>query len=245
MLLVSVILLRKQWKKIILFTLIPIVAFNFIQSSLIKFDIVAAGPTLREMMSVPCQQLARVYTYNSESLSSAEKEELFEYIPEEGLAAYAQLPLISDSVKGVLNTEKIENDMGEFLSFYLKVGMENPKSYIEAFMLNTLGSWYPNKYYQDWRQAHPYIETKMIDAKAYWEKYIQMERMSVFPHYEHLLVGFFEHAFWQNIPIASSVFTMGTYTWMIVLCTFYVIFRKNYKAFVPLSLLYGVIITMM
>ena len=45
MLLVSVILLRKQWKKIILFTLIPIVAFNFIQSSLIKFDIVAAGPT--------------------------------------------------------------------------------------------------------------------------------------------------------------------------------------------------------
>ena len=245
MLLVSVILLRKQWKKIILFTLIPIVAFNFIQSSLIKFDIVAAGPTLREMMSVPCQQLARVYTYNSESLSQAEKKELFEYIPEEGLAAYAQLPLISDSVKGVLNTEKIENDMGKFLSFYLKVGIENPKSYIEAFMLNTLGTWYPNKYYQDWRQAHPYIETKMIDAKAYWEKYIQMERMSVLPHYEYLLVGFFEHAFWEKIPIVSSIFTLGTYTWLIVLCTFYAILRKNYKALVPLSLLYGVIITMM
>lgn len=245
MLLMAVILLRKQWKKIILFTLIPLVGFTLIQNSLIKFDVVDVGPTLREMMSVPCQQLARVYTYNNEDLSSSERETLFEYIPEEALSLYSQLPMISDSAKGSLNTEKIENNMGEFFSFYLKMGVKNPKSYIEAFMLNTLGTWYPNKLYPDERMFHPYIETKMINAKAYWEKYIQMERMSVFPHYEHLLVGFFEHAFWKNIPIVSSAFILGTYTWIVVLCTFYVILRRNYKALVPLSLLYGVIITML
>ena len=110
-------------------------------------------------------------------------------------------------------------------------------------MLSCLATWYPDKYYQDDRQYHPYIEIDMIDAKAYNPEYLEFERYSVIPAYEKALTDLFQEAQWMRIPIISSLFTLGTYVWILFLCFVYILVRKAYKYLLPISLLIGLIIT--
>ena len=47
----------------------------------------------------------------------------------------------------------------------------------------------------------------------------------------------------MRIPIISSLFTLGTYVWILFLCFVYILVRKAYKYLLPISLLIGLIIT--
>ena len=239
-----IILMRKKfWKKMLLFTLIPMFSFVIIQNAVMQFFNIDSGPALSEMLSIPCQQLARVYNYNYNSLTEDERECLLEIIPEWALDEYVNRSTISDNLKGELEVEKLVHDPGRYLSLYIKTGLKNPKSYIEGAMLSCLATWYPDKYYQDDRQYHPYIEIDMIDAKAYKPEYLELERYSVIPAYEKALTDLFQEAQWMWIPIISSLFTLGTYVWILFFCFVYILVRKAYKYLLPISLLIGLIIT--
>lgn len=238
-----VILLRKFWKKILIYTIIPMIAFISIQNMLLTFCDIGEGHALREMLSIPCQQIARAYTYNENDFTSDEKSVLFEIIPEETFDVYPYRQTISDSIKGALNTEQLKKDPIKYLSLYLKIGIKAPKSYIEGAMLSCLGTWYPNKYYQDERQYHPYVEIKMIDAKSYSPDYLEFERTSFFPKLEQKLTAFFSGAVWTRLACFASIFTLGTYTWVILIYIFYVVLTKKYKYLIPASMFTGLIIT--
>ena len=234
---------RKIWTKMLAFTVLPMAAFLISQNAVMTVFDIAPGPGLREMLSIPCQQMARAYNYNYDTFTEEEKETLFEIIPEETLKIHTYRQLISDSIKGDLDTEKLVEDPGRYLSLYIKLGLENPKSYIEGAMLSCLATWYPDKYYQDDRQYHPYIEIDMIDAKSYNPDYLELERYSAIPMYEKALTDLFQEAQWMRIPVISSLFTMGTYVWVLFLCFVYILVRKAYKYLLPISLLIGLIIT--
>lgn len=234
---------RKIWTKMLAFTVLPMAAFLISQNAVMTVFDIAPGPGLREMLSIPCQQMARAYNYNYDTFTEEEKEALFEIIPEETLKIHTYRQLISDSIKGDLDTEKLVEDPGRYLSLYIKLGLENPKSYIEGAMLSCLATWYPDKYYQDDRQYHPYIEIDMIDAKSYNPDYLELERYSAIPMYEKALTDLFQEAQWMRIPVISSLFTMGTYVWVLFLCFVYILVRKAYKYLLPISLLIGLIIT--
>lgn len=75
----------------------------------------------------------------------------------------------------------MKEDPLRYLKLYIDIGIKNPKNYIEAAMLSCLATWYPNKYYPDERQYHPYIEIEMIDAKSYSPDYLELERSSFIP----------------------------------------------------------------
>lgn len=234
---------RKIWTKMLAFTVLPMAAFLISQNAVMTVFDIAPGPGLREMLSIPCQQMARAYNYNYDTFTEEEKETLFEIIPEETLKIHTYRQLISDSIKGDLDTEKLVEDPGRYLSLYIKLGLENPKSYIEGAMLSCLATWYPDKYYQDDRQYHPYNEIDMIDAKSYNPDYLELERYSAIPMYEKALTDLFQEAQWMRIPVISSLFTMGTYVWVLFLCFVYILVRKAYKYLLPISLLIGLIIT--
>ena len=51
----------------------------------------------QEILTVPIQQLARVYTMEGDTLTEQQKETLFEILPEEALKRYN--PKVSDPVK--------------------------------------------------------------------------------------------------------------------------------------------------
>lgn len=109
--------------------------------------------------------------------------------------------------------------------------------------MSCLATWYPNKYYPDERQYHPYIEIEMIDAKSYSPDYLELERSSFIPDLNERLITFFDEAQWQDIPVISSLFTAGTYVWIVLLFVLYCILIRAYKYLIPASLLLGLIIT--
>lgn len=211
---------------------------------------VVEGDTIREMLSIPCQQIARSYIHNSDIYSEEdvdvlnnffsnrkENEELFYY--------YEKNQSISDSVKGSLSVSYINENKSQFIKFYLKHLIKDPENYIEGFLLNSLGFWYPNKVYPDSRIYHPYIEFEMLDAKKYNEKYIEIERHPIFKWYYDQMKKIVGDNEFINIPIISSLFICGTYFILFLFTIFYVIYKKNFKALYPLSIILGYYLTLL
>ena len=58
-------------------------------------------------------------------------------------------PRISDSTKGTFQTEKMKEDVIGFIKLWISVGIKAPITYIDAFMSNSIGFWYPDMQYPD------------------------------------------------------------------------------------------------
>lgn len=235
----------KYRKQMLTFTILAIVIFMIVQKSLFAVFDVEKGNGLREMLSIPCQQIARTYTNNPGSFSEKDKEILFELFPEDTFDTYSYRPMISDSIKIYLDTEELKKNPTKYVGLYVQQGFKNPKSYVEGAMINCLALWYPNKFYQDTRQYHPYLEVKMINAKDYSDSYYELKRKSLLPFYCNWLEDVFLNAKWQRIPIISSMFTVGTYTMLFVLWCILILKRKLYQYIVPASMIAGLLITIM
>ena len=103
------------------------------------------GNSLQEMFSVPGQQFARAYNYNSENLTEDEKTDLEVLISKFALENYPNSQSIADVVKGYTNTNLLKSDPQKYIKLYFSVFKKSPKQFIEAFALNTLGFWNPEK----------------------------------------------------------------------------------------------------
>ena len=126
----------------------------------------------QEMLSVPLQQMARVYTYNRDQMSEDEIRLLTEYVPKENLENY--LPTLADRVKSDFNNEYYRQNPLQFYRLWLGLGMKNPMTYICSFLINTVDGWYPGAVidgyrfekssYFDYRVAEPGSEKILLPA---------------------------------------------------------------------------------
>lgn len=94
-----------------------------------------------EMFAVPIQQLARVYRFEKESFSQEELQTLHQVIPEDYWILY--IPTTVDSVKNGFDNEGFSENKKEFFTIWIKQGIKNPMTYINAFLANTSDFWYP------------------------------------------------------------------------------------------------------
>lgn len=102
-----------------------------------------------ESLSIPVQQIARVIL-NGESLS--EKEALFlgQIMDLEQVSASYQ-PDVSDNIKNLIRktgNEYLESHKTEFLNMWLSIGIRHPKAYLDAYIDQTNGCWYPDVSYE-------------------------------------------------------------------------------------------------
>lgn len=201
------------------------------------------GNSIQEMSSVIVQQIGRVYCYKRDTLTENEKEYILTLIPEESLEKYQYTPCISDNLKVSLNSDFLKSDYKKFIKTYISIGIKNPKTYLEAFLLNNIGSWYPNKTYPDSRMYHPYAEYEMLDAKMWNPDYIIIERTSLFPIYEKVLNVFVNKSQWNKIPLVSTLLSTGTYFCIFLFVIFKIFYNKRFKYLIPLSLIFGLYMT--
>lgn len=139
-------------------------------------DVEAGG--IEEMLSVPLQQMARVYKYDYASLEQEDLELLYEIVPKKNLEAYR--PTVSDFVKSGFQREAFEEHKIDFLKLWVKWGLEHPLTYINSFLINTVDGWYPravidgyrndkNNYF-DYRVAEPGTEVVLLPkVHAYYD----------------------------------------------------------------------------
>lgn len=240
-------ILFKKNKRLLTFILfiIPLCLYKIYTGPIYKMMGVINTDSLRETLSIPSQQLARVYNYNYSKLSKQNINDLNKYyIKLDDFKYYTIRQSIADPTKGVLNNDVTKKDLIGYIKLWCNVGFKDPKNYIEAFLLNNLGFWYPNKNYNDERMYHPYIEYTMMDGKLWDPEYVDIKRETKFPIYEKLLNKTLNNHVWKKFPVISTIFTSGTYFIIFIFLLGITILRKNYKYLFPFALILSLYITL-
>ncbi len=229
--------------KLILILLIPVVLFKFYSGPILnKLNIIDENSTA-EILSVPSQQIARVVIYNKNVLTEKDIQNINNFYPNFDFTNYQYRQSLADPIKGQLNNEYTKKNMKEYIKLYFKIGVKAPKEYIEAFLLNSLGLWYPNKYYNDSRMYHPYLELDMLDSKSHNERYIIINRNSKLPYIKNIIYYVMENNNWQKIPIISSLFNISTYLLVLLFSIIYLLSKKAFNNLTPLVFIMGYAIT--
>lgn len=235
---------KEKRGRVILLLVVSIGIYFGYQNVLLPAAGVEAG-NMREMMSVPCQQLAKVYVENPSVYTEEEKQTLFELIPEKNIMDYQYRPMIADATKNYFNSDAFQREPGKYVRLYINIGLKSPRKYIEAFLQNSCGFWYPNKSYPDERMYHPYMEFDMADPNLFGGDYIYLERYSLFPQYESALRRVIVDTEWENLPLISSFFVPGSYFVVLVFAVAVSFFKKNYKQLLILGFWAGLWCTLL
>lgn len=115
-----------------------------------KFPITKAitvdGISDAEKLSVPCQQVMRVYTYHKEELTSDEIDFIEEAFDKDKWGMI-YVPEIADATKGSLRLELFKENKTEFIKFWWKLFKKYPGEYINSFLDNTNAFWNPWPHY--------------------------------------------------------------------------------------------------
>lgn len=215
---------KKAWQ--VLISLIASLAlYSFISGPI--YSIVGIQPssvTIREMSSIPSQQLARALEEHPNRISE-QALITYESSYNSGVRGYSALDTswywsqseISDVAKDRLNQDFVKSNWEACLATYIDIGIKCPDSYTSAFLLNSLGFWYPFKTYPDNRMYHPYIEYS--DTQNAWNGDLDdVYRQSLFPNINEKLRSNMANESWSNIPIASLLLKSGTYLFLFFLC---------------------------
>lgn len=242
-------------KTTILFSLCGSLVLYFIYTGPVYqiLNVQKNNTSIQEILGVPSQQLARSYYQKPSSFTDKEIVQLsnFYTINNSSFSQYQYYPLISDFTKSTLDSEYTKENLGDYLSLYVKIGLKNPDNYIEAFLLNSIGFWYPMKNYDDPRINMDYMNYPGFTMTAEFndqDVHPNMKKVSqIFPN-NPILHGFEKIIFsngWYNIPLIAQLCSIGIYFIIALYCTARIIFSKSFKALVILSPAIGLTLTLL
>lgn len=191
-----------------------------------------------EYLSIPLQQVARVYNYNPESLTDEELEKIYRIMQDDKLKTYN--PELSDSIKHPdgFNQEELKNNYKEYIDLWFEIGMKNKKMYIESVLANTLGYWYPNTIlngYKYWGTETSYFIATTEPPG---------ERDGKFPLMEKVYYKISREAKVHKIPALSMLFSIGAMFWVMLILMGYNIYKNRKIINIPLYLILFIWLTL-
>lgn len=99
-----------------------------------------------EAFSIPLQQVARVLASNKE-IDIEDELYLRSLFKDYDEVVTEYKPYISDPIKSRTRNNILSNNKGNFIKTYLNLLVKYPNIYIEAYLSQTLGYWYPDVIY--------------------------------------------------------------------------------------------------
>ena len=233
-----VMLYRKYWKKWSLTILTAFLLFGVstgVLGSLFHF----AQGELAEMLCVPMQQLARTYDQAADSFTEQERETLFSLMPESILEKYN--PKLADNVKVNFLEDNFKSDPGRYISLWVAMGLRHPEIYINSFLVNTYGYWYPDTVPDGYKGKT--ISNLVYGDSSYFafETERPGERVHLLPALENFYKKCSLEIYQQRIPVVSMLFSMGFWHWCYAFLALYLILTGHVRqafAFAPIGLIY-------
>lgn len=211
-----IVVLRKYWKVLAgMFASVAVLYLLYVGPFYALFDVQPGSKA--EFLSVPCQQLVKVYLEEQENLSEEEVALLREFFKEEAFTLYR--PKIADYTKGNLSMELLEEKGGDFWKLYGSLFLQYPADYLDAFFTNTYGFWYPDAtvdIYED--GVSYYFATEHVPPA------VQNSKIPV-------LLGYYK-SFYTDFPVEDAgVLTWGlsmaVYFYGLLITLVYTIYRKK------------------
>ncbi|MDE6600788.1 MAG: hypothetical protein K2K90_01215 [Lachnospiraceae bacterium] len=197
----------------------------------------------REMLSVPLQQMARTRVEAEEKIDLSLRQELEKYIPAEWVFA-AYNPHLADPVK---NRAVIHDDPAGLVKTWIRLGLEHPAIYIDAFLDNSLGLWYL------WDTSHAqvygigaesgfgYLSTDNRVMPAGFE----VEEHSLLPGLRAFMERIVSDNAYSKLPAVRLLFAPALYWWLLCLYFVTAFCRKRYRETLPVVFLGAYCLTLL
>ena len=202
---------RKNWIRITIMFLIPILAFKIIDGP-IRTSFNIPNGWKGELYSIPSQQMARIYKYESENLTSKQKETIESYILANNIEELYN-PLIADPIKGILNIEKIDSNKLDLLKFNFELFLKYPTRTLESFLCTTY-----RFYYLD-NDGPKGLENFKTDSAALIENMFSEELNISNNFYRIKFLDFINDKIYSNnTPVLSTMTNPGLYINIFIIC---------------------------
>ncbi len=218
------------WKRYLFGTGIALLMFAVCAAAL-KSVTGAQNGSPREMLSVPLQQMARTRVVAEDTLSEEMRQELDRYLPSEWVMA-AYNSHLADPVK---NRAVIHDDPAGLIKTWIKLGMQHPQIYIDAFLDNSIGYWYVQDrshaqiYGIGTESGFGYLSTDNRTMPAGCE----IVEHSYLPALRAGMERIVSDNVYQKLPVIRLIFAPALYWWLLCMYTAKVIYRKRYELLIP------------
>ena len=172
--------------------------------------------SIREGLSIPFQQTARLVKYHSEDMTEEDKKNIDKVLNYDTIAERYN-PDLSDPVKNQFNKYSTTEDMKLYFKTWFNGLLKHPGTYIQATVNNTYGYFCPLK--TSWYIYYKFKDTILEDGFDY--------------HYNNLdglrnVLKSYGLAF-LYIPILGLLINIGFNTWLVMIMFCYLLHRKKYK----------------
>lgn len=191
----------------------------------------AEGGENQEILTVPIQQLARTYKFNREVFEPEDIETLHEILPEDALVLYN--PKLSDPVKVLFQNSTFAADKAKYFGLWLRIGMKKPLSYINAWLVNSYGFWYPDTVIDVYSGNTVFTFTYADSSYFGYEVEEPGFRDSKIPWLDEAYRKLALEISQEKIPIYSMLYSPGGIFWGIAFVFTYVLYRKKYDLVIP------------
>ena len=181
---------------------------------------------LYETLSIPLSQLAKVSIDYYDEFSDFDKAMVYKLWGKD--EAYRNhSPYLSDNIK-LPNFDYLLTDSAnfkEFTQWWIKMGVKYPKSYIESFLKQNIGSWYifdkthsqiyDIKYYDgnpstEFYGVYGYLQTFCFETDY------PIYEDSLIPTVRDTMVKFVSNNQYQDMPIVWLLFSPALYLWLLL-----------------------------
>lgn len=217
-------LYRKMWRRWIVPAAAAFLIFGAVTGTLKQAFHFTEGE-IAEMLCVPMQQLARVYACEKDSFTGEELEILYSLIPEAILENYN--PKLADNIKVNFLEDNFKGSPGKYISLWAKMGRRHPDVYLNSFLANTYGYWYPDTVPDGYRGKT--IVERVYGDSSYFA--FETERPGIRVHLLPWLEGFYEkislQIYQQKLPVVSMLFSIGFWHWCYAFLALYLFLTKH------------------
>lgn len=187
-----------------------------------------------EALSIPVQQIARLYNEEGEeAFEEEERELLYSFVDREMLGSYD--PFRSDNIKYAfwLKYDVFSERMEDFFLLWAKKGIQYPAVYAGAFLDNTYQAWYPGTVLRDG------VKFRYFDITGWQDEFGSPKLPWLYEYYR----GIHDENSYQRYPVVRLLFSIGFMFWTVLAAWFFGLWKKDRGILAALGLVLCVCIT--
>lgn len=225
----GILLYKKYWKLFLGGTLVCLLLIG-IERQYMVYHQIPAGE-VGEMLSLPLQQTARYLRDHYDEVTEEEAEVLQRgFTASLNQIASSYNPDISDPVKGSFVAHPDAVYLKEYFSVWFHQMLKHPDTYIQAFLNQTYGYFYPNKH--NWEEGYSavfdivgteYLQTDYLDIH-FGLKASSMRR--ILQNTVYVIV---------KTPVLGLLLSAGMYVYVFIGEMVYLLVKKKRREFIILT----------
>jgi len=219
------IVLKQYWKKLSIM-IVSIIAINQIFNLIMFNGLKVKKGSVGEILSIPLQQIARVEKEHRDELTLEESDKINVLFKFENIGDYYN-PTLSDPVKEKFKMNYFSDNKIGLIKIWAKLLVKYPKDYVESFICNSYGYYYPEA--KNWVVSRATMDHRDMGIER--QSRINGKTVEKIDSYIDK----------REIPLISMMFSVGFVFWIIVICFGYKIYKSEYKyifVYLPIFILW-------